>query len=572
MRRLRARKFRFQGSAAAATLVLAWASALSAFQAVKPIVVPPPPKIFVPRTATAASPPRVNTGSVGRGVPNGSAPATRGVNGAASRIAGPRVGLGSSSAGKSGVRVRPGDHVVRAAGAEISRNSEGRVRSIRASGMEIYHTGNGGRIITAEKADGTVAVVNQNGAGYIAQPYDYHGSSLGWSGWQFVERTYSANAGYPSKIGIYQRYTYYDSIVLDVYAPRLFYAPGFYGWAYDPWMQSALYSWGWNDEPWYAYFAAYFSASPSYGSPAFWLTDYMISQTLRYAYQDSAQADYNAQPDGPAGGASETSGLNARPASLFRQSISAAPPDPLTPEVKADIADEVRREIALENSESNGPGGPPDPGSSGVERMVTEDVPHVFVVSAPLDLSSGGAECTVTEGDVLQLKPGTAPGAAAANAVVLASRSGDCRKGAMVTVGMIDLQEMQNHMRQSIDDGLAQLRESEGREGLPPPPRSADTAPVESNWASAAPLAAEDVDAKLREVNAAANSLESSALKDATNAASAVNPAEIMGKTPDQIKSLLGKPKTVVDLEAKQIYVFEGRRITFTQGKVTDVQ
>lgn len=568
------RRLCLPGPTAAVALMLASTSALSAFQTVKPPVVTPPPRVVTPRPTTTPTVPRANTGPIGRGVPNGSAPAT---GGAASRVTVPRVGLGSSSAGRSGPLARPGDHVVRAGGAEISRSSGGRVRTIRASGMEVYHTANGGRVVTAEKADGTVAVVNQHGAGYIAKSYDYLGRSPGWSGWQFVERTYSAKAGYASKVAVYQRYAYYDRIPLDVYAPGVFYPPGFYAWAYNPWMQPVPYSWGWNDQPWYSYFAAYFSASPTYGSPALWLTDYLISQTLQYAYQNSPGADNDAQQDGLAGAGA---GISSVPASAVRavpaapaQPVAAAPPpDPVTPEVKADIADEIRRQIALENSESTQPGGPPDPGSSGVERMVTEDTPRVLVASAPLDLSSGATECTISEGDVLQLKPGTPAGAPAADAVVMAGRSGDCRKGTTVTVGIIDLQEMQNHMRQSIDDGLARLRQAQGRGGLPEVPRSVNQTPQTTQWASAAPPAAQNIDGKLGEANTEASDLESSALKNAPKPAASADPAELMGKTPGEIRSSLGAPKTTVDLGTKMIYVFEGRRITFTQGKVTDVQ
>ena len=574
------RRLRFQGFAAAVALVLASTGALRAFQTVKPIIVPPPPKVVFPRTTSTPTAPRVNTGSVGRGVPNGSIPAA---GGAASRVTGPRVGLGSSVAGKSGLPVRPGDHVVRVGGTEISRASGGQVRTIRVSGMEVYHPSNGGRVVTVERADGTVAVVNQHGAGYIAKPYDYLGNSSGWLGWQFVQRTYSAKAGYPSnQIAIYQRYAYYDAIPLDVYAPRMFYSPGFYAWAYNPWMQPIPYSWGWHDQPWYSYFAAYFPASPTYGSPALWLTDYLISQTLQYAYQNSPGADNDAQPDGLVGAGSGISTrlagdarpMNVPPPPLSgpRQSTTGAPPDPVTQDVKSSIADEVRRQIALENLESTEPGGPPDPGSSGVDRMLAEHTPRVFVASAPLDLSSGAAECTISEGDVLQLKPGTTAGAPAADAVVIASRSGDCRKGATVTVGIIDLQEMQNHMRQAIDDGLARLRQAQGRDGLPEVPRSANQTPQPTQWASAAPPSTQNVDGKLSDVNTEASALEASALKNAPKPAASADPAEIMGKTPDQIKSLLGKPKTVVDLGARQIYVYEGRRITFTRGNVTDVQ
>ena len=42
----------------------------------------------------------------------------------------------------------------------------------------------------------------------------------------------------------------------------------------------------------------------------------------------------------------------------------------------------------------------------------------------------------MTDGDVLQLSPGTPQNATAANLVVLASKGNDCRKGTTVTVGV----------------------------------------------------------------------------------------------------------------------------------------
>ncbi len=45
-----------------------------------------------------------------------------------------------------------------------------------------------------------------------------------------------------------------------------------------------------------------------------------------------------------------------------------------------------------------------------------------------------------------------------------------------------------------------------------------------------------------------------------------------LGQTTDQITSALGKPDKIVDLGAKQIYVYKDLKITFTSGKVSDVQ
>lgn len=45
-----------------------------------------------------------------------------------------------------------------------------------------------------------------------------------------------------------------------------------------------------------------------------------------------------------------------------------------------------------------------------------------------------------------------------------------------------------------------------------------------------------------------------------------------IGQTTDQVVAALGKPEKIVDLGAKQIYVYKDLKITFVSGKVADVQ
>lgn len=44
------------------------------------------------------------------------------------------------------------------------------------------------------------------------------------------------------------------------------------------------------------------------------------------------------------------------------------------------------------------------------------------------------------------------------------------------------------------------------------------------------------------------------------------------GQTPDQVKAAIGQPDKIVNLGAKQIYVYKDIKITFINGKVSDVQ
>jgi hypothetical protein len=45
-----------------------------------------------------------------------------------------------------------------------------------------------------------------------------------------------------------------------------------------------------------------------------------------------------------------------------------------------------------------------------------------------------------------------------------------------------------------------------------------------------------------------------------------------LGQTPDQVRTALGQPDKIVNLGAKQIYVYKDLKITFVSEKVSDVQ
>src|SRR5205807_3924323 len=123
---------------------------------------------------------------------------------------------------------------------------------------------------------------------------------------------------------------------------------------------------------------------------------------------------------------------------------------PLTPEVKQAIADEVRRQIDQERAQGqnvNSMGGQDT-------NIFADNQPHVFVAGASLLVNSNMGECTVSEGDVLQMNYAPPPNSPSAEVVVLASHGRDCRKGSRVSVGLQDLQEMYNQMLATVDRGM----------------------------------------------------------------------------------------------------------------------
>ena len=55
--------------------------------------------------------------------------------------------------------------------------------------------------------------------------------------------------------------------------------------------------------------------------------------------------------------------------------------------------------------------------------------------------------------------------------------------------------------------------------------------------------------------------------------ASAAPPATVsMGQTIEQVEAIMGKPKDIAKLPTKTIYVYDGLKVVFVNGKVSDVQ
>jgi hypothetical protein len=153
-------------------------------------------------------------------------------------------------------------------------------------------------------------------------------------------------------------------------------------------------------------------------------------------------------------------------------------------------------------------------------------------------------------------------------------------------VGFEDLQAMQNHMRETIDQGMGDLQSKQGKSGLPALPASAKAAPTKAPFTEGAPPpdpdAANEIAQQAKESDQAEQEVLNQASKDSGSASSptagqsaapAAAPVTIsMGQSIDQVTANLGVPKSIVDLGAKKIYIYNDMKITFTGGKVTNVQ
>jgi len=431
--------------------------------------------------------------------------------------------------------------------------NDGSVHEVHARGMVITHGPAGTRRVVMERSDHTRIVTYGRERGYVQRSYTV-------SGHQYYNRTYYLRGVAYSRV--YRPY-YYGGAAYYGYVPTVFYRPAFYGWVYSPWPGPVFYHWGWIGSPWYGYYGGYFSPYPAYPSAGLWLTDYMLSANLQDAYQQ--QVDANANMSAPGN---------------YSQGA-------LTPDVKQAIADEVQRQLAQERSESQNPGADP---TSGAPPFAANN-PHVFVVSTSLDVTTAdGIECPITQGDVLGMNGAPPPDATAANVRVMASKGQDCQQGSIVAVSLEDLQEMQNHMREVIDQGLGELQSRQGQGGLPVvPPQARGQLP--SPVAAAAPPVDPNAAAELTQQDQQAAQVEQDVVNQAApepmpqppgpstpqppgpSTPTHATPITIsLGQTPDQVIALLGQPKQVVDLGAKKMFVYTDMKIIFMDGKVTDVQ
>jgi hypothetical protein len=182
------------------------------------------------------------------------------------------------------------------------------------------------------------------------------------------------------------------------------------------------------------------------------------------------------------------------------------------------------------------------------------------------------------EGDILRSPAPIYPASEYVQVEVMASRGG-LPPHSYVAVRTVDLQEMQNHLQATMDQGLEQLQSGQGRNGLPP-------VPPEAMGAVKAPYT-DDIkpdDQAARELSAVvddANKSEQDMLGAGGNPPVANQPYAPpqptggnvgLGMTMDQVRGALGEPTSTVNLGARQIFMYPKLKVTFMNGQVTDVQ
>jgi len=416
-----------------------------------------------------------------------------------------------------------------------------------STGATVVHAPGNVRRTVIARPNGRVIVTNGGGHGYVQRPVTVRG------GRTFVQRTYYVG-GRP--YGRFYRPASYRGVPLNIYTPVRFYSPRFYAWAYTPWRAPVIYTFGWGPAtPWFGFYGGYFAPYPSYVGPNFWLTDYMLAASLQDAYQERFDAAGGPPP------AYDPSGQMA-----------------VSPQVKNMIAQEVRWQLDQENRESQTQS--VQPVANAAPPIFADGNAHVFVASSSIIVSASGQECGLTNGDVLQLNRAPSPDPAYANVQVLASKAQDCATGQILPVQLADLQEMENHMRETIDQGLGELQAKQGQGNLPqidPALRAETPAAYAADLPAPEPSAENELEQSARETA----SQEQAILQQAGQSAQ-VPPAPAPpgpgpvtlseGLTIAQVETIMGKPRQSAVVGTKTIYLYKDMKITFVNGKVTDIQ
>ena len=343
-------------------------------------------------------------------------------------------------------------------GKVVSFTPNGRVGSIHSKSMDVTTNAHGQRTVVVRRADKSLVVSTGPHSGYVQKTVAAPNGRI------LIQRTYLVNNLHVTRV--YDTYVY-NGVTLPHYVPAFYYAPEFYGWAYYPWDAPIAYRWGWADSPWVGYYSGYFAPFPVYASPAYWLTDYIFSETLAEAYQNIRERQ--AAREAQAAGAEEA---GDRPDA--DDEVQAQQDTPITPELKQAIAEEVQQQLAYENAAAA-----KQDGAAAVDSLPQVLVAnHLFVVGQALNVATtDAAVCALSPGDVLKLTDTPGDGAQAAELFVAASRQSDCPAGTQVTVALQDLQEMQDNFRTALSAGLQGLHDGQGQNGLPPAPRSAIAPP-----------------------------------------------------------------------------------------------
>ena len=267
----------------------------------------------------------------------------------------------------------------------------------------------------------TVTTFNTDGSHKVQNPTkSYTQKNAQVNGQNVVQRTYSSN----NRTVVRNYNTYYRSgYSYHSYVPFVAYDPWFYGYCLHPWHPFS-YTWAWAYDPWYSNYGYYYRPYSTYYGPSYWLTDYLIADSIR----SNAQA------------------ANAA-ANRAEQAVHQVPQ--ITNDMKDQIREQVEEVIRAHEKKE----------AVNVAETL-RDAGRIFVVSEDIDVLVEGTEqqCSLTAGDLIKNREKVGDSDQFVKMIVVASKKGSCPAKTKIAISLVDLQEMQNAFAERLEEGMDKLQ------------------------------------------------------------------------------------------------------------------
>ncbi|MBS0419686.1 MAG: hypothetical protein JSR66_18395 [Proteobacteria bacterium] len=329
----------------------------------------------------------------------------------------------------------------------------------------------------------------------------------------YLNRTY-VQGGRVLYARVYRRNTFQrfgHAFHYETLVPAIAFGTAYYAWAVRPWSAPVRYRWQWDGEPWHRAYGGDFTPYSSYTSLDEWLTDYVVAQNYRNAY-DNWQAEnapanqtvaaagsassnsftaegprpyWDTPDDGrrpyweeqPAAqdssGAQHASGSSKPHSGSSKAHSTGSPPPsaqdsppPLSGPMKAEVNAQIKRQL----TERQAPA---------MATAATADLPEslkpghtLFRVSTPLDVPAKvpGQLCSLRTNDYIE-RTGDMDQNGMVPVKVKVGGATDCTIGLMTQVSVNDLEAMESEQQQALTDALVAASSNMGKpRGLPQAP------------------------------------------------------------------------------------------------------
>ncbi len=292
----------------------------------------------------------------------------------------------------------------------------------------------------------------------------------------FTSRTF-VGGGHVLYTRVYQNHVWHhfgQVFGYETFVPAIRYPAVYYNWALAAWPRPVTYAWGWQMQPWYPRYGVLFVPYPVYTSPDLWMTDYMIAQSMRAAYQAQTAAPSSQpspeEPPAPVAADPGTESPVAQPGVTSRapQPDDAPPPAPsappaITPQVKAQLNAQIKVQLQEREAAAATPA-----------TMTTQSAPpalrpnHVFFeVVQPLDVPTAHGHCSLSANDYIKRTGDISPDDWMIPVVVELSRPSDCPEGLSTRIGLNDLNAMENEQEARVMEAMQAASKKMGPNGPP---------------------------------------------------------------------------------------------------------